>query len=93
MYSVMSILHYSEFVLRYLGTITHTACNSYRHLAQTNCADKGGELLAIYDDNIRREITSLVASVRGNQSIGYIWIGLNDLKTEGEWRWANGNMS
>ncbi|XP_066304554.1 lymphocyte antigen 75-like [Branchiostoma lanceolatum] len=56
--------------------------------AQLMCGQRGGDLLSITTPHEQFYITGLLSSVTGMASL---WIGANNLGTQGGWRWNDGS--
>ena len=54
--------------------------------ATVACALKGGRLANIMD---RMENQGVLAALNGSKK--WHWIGANDIKKEGQWRWSDGS--
>ena len=52
--------------------------------AEEACADEGGDLASIIDSSDNELIFGLASGLAGNS----IWIGYNDLASEGSWEWS-----
>jgi hypothetical protein len=54
-------------------------------VASTLCADEGSYLVTVTSLEERNFLSS------ATESFGVLWMGANDLATEGEWTWQNGD--
>jgi hypothetical protein len=53
--------------------------------ARKDCQSRGGDLFWTYNSETEATIK------RAGFENRYIWIGIDDLKNEGDWRWTNGS--
>ncbi|XP_041374269.1 galactose-specific lectin nattectin-like [Gigantopelta aegis] len=55
--------------------------------AERECAVNGGNLVTVKDKSMEDFIGDMMHKLRYD---GRVWIGLNDIKTEGEYHWSTG---
>ena len=68
----------SEYLIVYGNSISWSDANTY-------CADTYGTTLAtIKSDTDANKVLTMV------QGVGSVWVGLNDIGTEGDWEWVSG---
>jgi len=64
--------------------------NTERHWsnARDDCSSKGGHLVIILDQATQTFIEKSLRDLNWNRN--GVWLGLNDIDTEGHWKWVTG---